>query len=87
MAKMANTKLIVVHDPVADALDDLAALGQHWTRNRESGRMPKGIRAAMLLVARDVLALAGEEGLGVRVSQVVDFVDLVGVDSRGKVNK
>lgn len=48
----------VVLDPVADALDDMAALGQHWTRNRERGRMPGGIRAAMLLVAREVLAHA-----------------------------
>jgi hypothetical protein len=41
---------------VADALDDMAALGLHWTRNRERGRMPSGIRAAMLLVAREALA-------------------------------
>ena len=39
-----------MRDPVADALDDMAALGQHWTRSRERGRMPNGIRAAMLLV-------------------------------------
>lgn len=43
-------------DPVADALDDMAALGQHWTRNRERGRMPNGIRTAMLMVAREALA-------------------------------
>lgn len=43
-------------DTVADALDDMAALGQHWARNRERGRMPGGIRAAMLLVARELLA-------------------------------
>jgi len=51
-------QLRVVLDPVADALDDMAALGQHWTRNRERGRMPGGIRAAMLLVAREVIAQA-----------------------------
>jgi len=49
-------KLTVTQDPVADALDDLAALGAHWTRNRERGRMPSGIRSAMILVAREVLA-------------------------------
>lgn len=43
-------------DPLAAVLDDLAALGEHWTRNRKAGRMPGGIRAAMLLVAREALA-------------------------------
>ena len=27
-------QLTVMQDPVADALDDIAALGLHWTRNR-----------------------------------------------------
>ena len=53
---MQNQTFQVVTDPVADALDDMAALGLHWTRNRERGRMPSGIRQAMILVARDVLA-------------------------------
>ena len=56
-AETMNT-LTVIHDPVADALDDMAALGLHWTRNRERGRMPSGIRQAMLLVAREALAHA-----------------------------
>lgn len=47
--------LTVLHDPVADTLDDLAALGEHWTRNRARGRMPNGIRAAMVLVARELV--------------------------------
>lgn len=51
-------RLQVALDPVADALDDMAALGLHWTRNRERGRMPGGIRAAMLLVAREAIAHA-----------------------------
>jgi hypothetical protein len=45
-------------DLVTDALDDLAALGLHWTRNRERGRMPSGIRQAMLIVAQEALAYA-----------------------------
>jgi hypothetical protein len=54
----AMQQLTVMQDPVADALDDMAALGLHWTRNRERGRMPHGIRQAMLLVAREALAHA-----------------------------
>ena len=48
----------MLEDPIADALDDMAALGLHWTRNRERGRMPSGIRQAMLMVAREALAHA-----------------------------
>lgn len=44
-----------MQDPVADALDDMAALGQSWNLNRERGRMPSGIRGAMILVARELL--------------------------------
>ena len=51
------TELQMMRDPIADALDDMAALGEHWKRNRERGRMPNGIRSAMLLVAREVLDL------------------------------
>lgn len=53
---MQNQTFRVVTDPVADALDDMAAIGLHWTRNRERGRMPSGIRQAMILVAHEVLA-------------------------------
>lgn len=55
---MQHQTFQVVNDPVADALDDMAALGLHWTRNRERGRMPSGIRQAMILVAHEVLAHA-----------------------------
>ena len=65
-----NGKLTVMADPVADALDDMAALGLHWTRNRDRGRMPNGIRQAMLLVAREALA---HEGAYVRTN---DFVSV-----------
>lgn len=56
---MNTPKLEVVQDPVADALDDLAALGTHWTRNRDRGRMPSGIRAAMVMVARELDIVVG----------------------------
>ena len=55
---MQKTELVALQDHVADALDDMAALGQHWMRNRERGRMPNGIRQAMLIVAREALAYA-----------------------------
>lgn len=55
---MQKTELVVLQDRVADALDDMAALAAHWTRNRERGRTPNGIRQAMLIVAREALAYA-----------------------------
>lgn len=45
-------------DPLSDLLDDLAALGEHWKRNREKGRIPFAVRSAILMVARDALAQA-----------------------------
>lgn len=54
-------ELQMFHDPIADALDDMAALGEHWKRNRDKGRMPSAIRQAMLLVAREVLTMADME--------------------------
>ena len=53
-----KNELTVLQDNVADALDDLAVLGAHWTRNRDRGRMPNGIRQAMLIVAREAIAYA-----------------------------
>ena len=55
---MQKTELLVLQDHVADALDDMAALGEHWSRNRARGRMPNGIRQAMLIVAREALSYA-----------------------------
>lgn len=42
-------------DPVDDTLDLMAAMAQHWTRNRDQGRTPSGIRAAMLQLAHELL--------------------------------
>jgi hypothetical protein len=75
-----NDHLELMRDPVADALDDMAALGQHWTRNRERGRMPNGIRAAMLLVAREVLAL---DEMARRDPTDYQFGDLSGQPANG----
>jgi hypothetical protein len=59
----------VLFDPVADVLDDMAVLGEHWTRNREKGRMPGGIRAAMVLVARELLAHVDQQEPNVAIER------------------
>lgn len=41
-------------DEQADLIDDLAALCEHWKRNRESGRTPQAIRRAIVMVAKDL---------------------------------
>jgi len=53
-----TTQWTRLDDPVADLLDDMALIGVHWTRNRENGRMPNGIRSAMMMIARDLVAMA-----------------------------
>ena len=75
--------LTVLPDPVADALDDMAALGLHWTRNRERGRMPSGIRAAMLLVARE--ALAHEDAQAREIQR--QFTELCGPEAYARINR
>ena len=57
---MSESRLFVAHDPIAELLDDMALIGAHWTRNRDKGRSPSAIRAAMILVARDLVALCDQ---------------------------
>jgi len=49
-------ELEVKFDYVADALDDMADLCEHWKRNRERGRTPNAIRSALLMLMREALA-------------------------------
>lgn len=35
-------------------LDDMADMAEHWKKNRENGRTPKHIKAAMLSLARSL---------------------------------
>lgn len=56
-----NGRLEVMRDPVADALDDMAALCEYWKRNRDKGRTPSAIRNPLLQMAREVLMLADME--------------------------
>ena len=46
----------IVRDPLAELLDDMAALGSHWQRNRAKDRTPWAIRRAMLDLAGDIVA-------------------------------
>lgn len=47
----------IVKDELAEMIDDIAALGEHWARNREKGRMPNAIRRAIIMAARDIVVL------------------------------
>ena len=48
-------------DPMQDLLDDMASIATHWERNRQRGRTPHAIRAAMVMIARDIVAMADAE--------------------------
>ena len=50
-------KIEVVHDYVAEKLDEMADLCEHWKRHRERGRNPSAIRAALLMLAQECAAL------------------------------
>jgi len=41
-------------DLIAEKLDELADLAEYWKKNRDKGRMPTGIRAGMIHLAKDI---------------------------------
>lgn len=49
-------ELMIVKDELAEMIDDIAALCEHWSRNRDKGRMPYAIRRAIIMAARDAIA-------------------------------
>jgi hypothetical protein len=60
MSDTADGAHCIVSDPASDVIDDMAALCEHWTRNREDGRTPKAIKEAMIFAARELIALADQ---------------------------
>lgn len=53
-----NGNIEIHHDTIAEKLDEMADLSEHWKRNREKGRNPNAIRAAMLMLAQEVTGIA-----------------------------
>lgn len=54
--------LMLVHDDVSQRLDEVADLCEHWKRWREvRGHTPQAIRAALVMLAREVAMLADME--------------------------
>lgn len=51
--------MIEIHrDTIAEKLDEMADLSEHWKRNRDKGRNPNAIRTAMMMLAHEVTLLA-----------------------------
>ena len=78
---LAMRKIETVTDPIADLLDDMAALGQHWERNRQRGRMPAAIRLAMISTAEDILSATF---ISESNAQTDDLVDALKADCKIK---
>lgn len=49
--------LQVAQDQIADKLDEMADLSEHWKRWRERGHDPQGIRAGMVLLCGEIHSL------------------------------
>lgn len=47
----------ILHDPIAEKLDEMADLCEHWKRHRANGRNPIAVRAALLMLAQECTAL------------------------------
>ena len=71
-------------DAVAGALDDIADLCEHWKRNRERGRMPNAIRAALLMSMRDAVMLHNltrREAMDGALESLADELERIGRDA------
>ncbi len=49
----------VVRDEVSEKLDEMADVCEYWKRNRDKGRNTNAIRAALIMLAEEVVALTG----------------------------
>jgi len=54
-------KIEVVKDVIAEKLDELSDIGEYWKKNREKGRKPNAIRAAMLMLINEIKLLVDQE--------------------------
>lgn len=55
---MAPGRIEVVQDVIAEKLDEMSALCEHWQRNRDKGRSSSAIRAALLMLAEEIVVLS-----------------------------
>ena len=78
--------LEVKFDYVAEALDDLTELCEHWKRNRERGRMPNAIRSAILMSMREALVLHDADIQAARSSVLLSLAEELDVIEREQWN-
>lgn len=51
-------KVEVHRDLIAEKLDEMADISEYWKKNRDKGRNPNAIRAAMLMLCEECIALS-----------------------------
>ena len=56
--EILNGRVEVYHDVVAEKLDEMADICEYWKKNRDKGRNPGAIRAALLMIAEEVRLLS-----------------------------
>lgn len=54
LAAHRNGEIKVFKDEVAEKLDELADVCEYWKKNRDKGRNPNGIRAALLYLVSEI---------------------------------
>lgn len=58
LESVASGELQPVKDEIAEKLDELADLSEHWKKNREKGIHPQAIRSALIQIIQHVEFLA-----------------------------
>ncbi len=51
---MELSDIRVFKDEIAEKIDEMADLCEHWKKNRENGRHPNAIRSAILMLADEI---------------------------------
>jgi hypothetical protein len=54
-------KIEICKDSVGEKLDEMADLCEYWKRNREKGRNPTAIRAALLMLSDELTLIRATE--------------------------
>lgn len=62
-SRIQEAAMEVTTNEIDAKLDELADIGVHWTRNRQRGLTPEGVKGAMLSLVEEILDLRQREAM------------------------
>lgn len=80
------SKIEIQQDVIAEKLDEMADLSEYWKRNRDKGKTPNSIRAAMVMLADEIILLIQYDPYSV-VNKIVERQQEVSQHWFGEISK